>query len=90
MPFDWDAIDRAVKDASKATDDQLASRVSSLTSLTDDDIKALFPNQGDVQKVAKLMSIVNATASENERANALAANIQQLAPVALRLLTHLV
>jgi hypothetical protein len=88
MPFDWDAIDKDIKDASKATDDQLASRVSSVTSLKDDEIKALFPSQGDVQKLAQLMAIVNDATAENERANALAANIKQLAPVAVRLLKH--
>jgi len=86
MTFDWEAIDQAIDDASRKTDDALASRLSSMTSLNDQEIKQLFPTQGDVQAVAKLMAIVSATTAENERVNSLVSNIQQLAPVALRLL----
>lgn len=89
-PFDWNSIQRASADAARATDDELASRISSLTRLKDSEIKALFPTQADVQNVAKLMDIVNRKTAENERANEFVANIQQLAPVALRLLSHLV
>lgn len=69
MDSDWKKIlDKAVAD----THDQYAGKVSSLTSLTDDEIKALTPAAGDREKLAKLLGVVaDATKSNNEKAEAL-------------------
>lgn len=86
MSTDWDAIAAAVDDAARQTDDHLAGRVSSLIRLTDDEIKALFPNKGDVQKLAELMSIVRGAAGHQQKVNQLAANAERLGSVIVTLL----
>lgn len=89
MTFDWKAIDAAVNTASAAATEDLAPQVSSLCRLKDTEIRALFPTPADVQKLAKLMEIVSSSTAENEKVNALVADIRTLAPAVVRLLTHL-
>ena len=89
MPIDWDAIDVEMKQARKKTDDELAGAVSSLTRLTDEEVKELFPRQGDVQRLKQLMEIVRGSASEQKRINLLVANIEELGGTVLKLLGKL-
>jgi hypothetical protein len=89
VTFDWKAIDAAVVAASKESSEDLAPRVSSLIRLKDSEIRALFPTPADVQKLAKLMDIVSSAAAENDKVNALVADIRTLAPAVLRLLERL-
>lgn len=89
MTFDWKGIDAAVNAASKETSEDLAPRVSSLCRLKDTEIRALFPTPGDVQRLAKLMDIVSSATAENDKVNALVADIRTLAPAVVRLLKRL-
>jgi hypothetical protein len=86
MPIDWGAIDAAIEDAGKKTDDLLAARISSVTRLTDDEIKSLFPTPADVERLAELMKIVRASTAEREKINLLVSNIDSLAGPAIKLL----
>ncbi len=49
MPIDWDAFDAAIDAeidaAAERTNDRLASQVSSLTRMTDEEVKELFPTR---------------------------------------------
>lgn len=66
MATSWESI---LANAKKQTDDTFAARVSSLTSLTDAEIKQIAPTADDKEKLAKLMSIVSdATMSNNAKA----------------------
>ncbi|HLA89716.1 MAG TPA: hypothetical protein VJL28_04705 [Gemmatimonadaceae bacterium] len=87
-PIDWTAIDAAIAGAAARTDDALASRISSITRLTDDEVKQLFPKPADVEKLAELMKIVKGATSETEKINALVAKADRLAGTALTLLGH--
>ncbi len=45
------ALDEEIQIAAKQTNEKLASKASSLTRLTDQEIKDLFPTPADVQKL---------------------------------------
>ncbi len=89
MPIDWSDVDDAIKGAAKKTDDDLASKISSLTRFTDDEIKKLFPTKADVQRLSELMQIVQASTSEQEKVNRLTKNIASLGGTVLTLLKAL-
>lgn len=90
MPTDWDAIDRAIKRAKDETDDALASRISSVTRLTDDEVKKLFPAPADAAKLAELMRIVTEGTTKTQKVNALVANIERLGGTVITLLNRFV
>ena len=90
MPIDWDKfnedLDSAINDAAKRTDDKLAGKISSVTRLTDEEIKKLFPEPADVKKLAQLMEIVKKAGDRNEKINQIASNAEQFAGIILTLL----
>ena len=86
MDSTWEEIRKKAK---KQTDDTFASKVSSLTRLTDDEIKEITPNALDKERLATLLEIVaDATKSNNEKAEAIR-NINGLAEIAVPLLRKL-
>ena len=80
------ALDAAIKRAAKRTDDKLADQASSVTRLTNEDIKQLFPKPADVQKLRNLMKIVKGAESRNKRVNKLVKDIDSLAGTVITLL----
>jgi hypothetical protein len=92
-PIDWDEFSRdtasAAADAAAQTDEELANRISSVSRLTGDQVKDLFPTKGDAAKAAKLMSIVKGATSQNEKIAALKNNIDDLAGAVVTLIDHL-
>jgi len=90
MPIDWnsfnDDIDTAVAQSGTRTDDQLASKISSVTRLTDDEIKQMFPDPADVKKLAALMQIVKSATDKNAKINQLVANSETFAGIIIPLL----
>jgi hypothetical protein len=93
MPYDWKAFENDINDAldnaEKRTDNKLASRVSSLTRLNDDEVKKLFPTPADVDKLKQLMKIVKSSDSRNKKVLNLTNNIETLAETAVKLLEAL-
>ncbi len=63
MPVDWDQfksdLDSIIESGAKRADDRLASRISSVTKMTDEEVKELFPEPADAKKLAGLMKVVN-------------------------------
>jgi hypothetical protein len=53
--------------ASVATKDEFAQELSSFTTLTADEIKALFPTESDRAELLELLRIVNSAGSENAK-----------------------
>ena len=90
MPIDWEKlgkeIDEALKRAEKRTDDKLASRVASMTRLTEEEIKLLFPAPADVDKLKKLMEIVKSDEDRNRKVVLLKNNIESVAETVVKLL----
>ncbi|MGB2764272.1 MAG: hypothetical protein WBC02_10050 [Candidatus Aminicenantaceae bacterium] len=84
--FDWDAIDREIDAAADRTDEKLASAISSVTRLNNEEIKELFPEPADVEKLNRLTKIVKQATNRNEKINNLVANIKDLAGTVITLL----
>lgn len=83
-------IDAIMDDAAQKTDDKLAGQISSLTHMTDDEIKALFPTAADAKKFAELMRIVKSAETRNTKISNIVENSEKFAGVVLSLLDNFV
>ena len=90
MPIDWDKfdseIDVAIEISDDATDDKLASRISSITRMTDEEVKELFPNPADTKKLTELMKIVKSAEDRNSKVNKIVSNADEFGGIVLTLL----
>ena len=91
MPVDWDSldIDRAIEDSANHTDEKLASKISSLTRMTDDEIKELFPKSSDVKKLTELMRIVKSAEDRNIKVKKICDNVEDFGDIMFVLLKKL-
>jgi hypothetical protein len=86
MPINWGPIDTAIENAANKTTADLARRLAAVTRLTDDDVKELFPEKADAEKLRKLIEIVKSADNRNTRINKLVANIEGLAGTVIDLI----
>ncbi|HED37229.1 MAG TPA: hypothetical protein ENI76_03170, partial [Ignavibacteria bacterium] len=90
MPIDWDEFESDLNDtidnAADRTDTKLASRISSITRMTDEEIEELFPKPADVKKLVKLMKIVKSAEDRNSKINKIISNVEELAGTVLTVL----
>jgi hypothetical protein len=90
MPVNWDEldgeIDSIIDEAAGATDQRLASRISSITRMTDDEVQELFPDPADVKKLSELMRIVKSSEDRNKKINRIVSNAEDFGGVVLSLL----
>jgi len=93
MPIDWDKfekrLDKIIDKAGNKTDDKLASKVSSITRMTNEEIMELFPKPPDIEKLTKLMKIVKSAEDRNNKINQLVENSEEFAGIVLTLLGKL-
>ena len=93
MPIDWENfqsdLDALVNDAGEKTDQQLAGKISSVTRLTDEEVKEMFPDPADVKKLGELMEIVKRSGDKNDKINKIVANAEDFAGIILTLLGKL-
>ena len=91
MPVNWDdfdqQIDEAITQAGQQTDDQLAGKISSVTTMTDEEVKALFPDPADVKKLTDLMKVLQSSADRNTKINQIMDNTQEFGSIVLTLLS---
>jgi len=90
MAINWDEIDseldEIIDNAANETDEELASKISSLTKMTDEEVKELFPNPADAKKLVQLMKIVKSSEDRNTKMNNIVSNAQEFSGVMLTLL----
>ena len=90
MAINWDEfdneIDELIEQSANETDEQLASRISSLTKMTDEEVQELFPNPADAKKLVQLMKIVKSSEDRNTKINNIVSNAQEFSGVMLTLL----
>lgn len=90
MPINWEQldsdIDTAITAGVAATDDKLASRISSITRMTDNEIKELFPAPADAKKLADLIKIVKSAEDRNTKITQIVSNAEKFGGVVLTLL----
>ncbi len=79
-------IDAIVDDAAQKTDDKLAGQISSLTRMTDAEIKKLFPKAADAKKLVALMQIVKSAETRNKKISNIVENSEKFAGIVLKLL----
>lgn len=93
MPIDWNEfdknLDQAIRESVDAVDNKLASYISSITRLTDDEINELFPEPADLKKLSELLKIVKSAETRNNKINSIVSNSEEFASVVLTLLTKL-
>jgi hypothetical protein len=83
-------IKALAKDAAAETDNKLATQISSLTKLKEEEVKKLFPEKGDVAKFIELMQIVNSADSRNKKVNQIIEKAEKFSDIILTLLTKVV
>ena len=90
MPVNWDEFDNEIDDIIdknvKTTDEKLASRISSITRMTDDEVKELFPDPADVKKLTELLKIVKSADDRNTKINKIVNNAEQFGGIVLSLI----
>jgi len=90
MPINWDEfdneIDSIIESSAKATDEKLASRISSITRMTDEEVQELFPDPADVKKLTELMKIVKSADERNTKINNIVSNTEKFGGIVLTLL----
>jgi hypothetical protein len=83
-------LDAILDDAEQRTDDKLAGEISSLTRMTDAQIKELFPKTADATKLVELMQIVKTAEDRNTKVNNIVANSEKFAGTIVTLLDKLI
>jgi hypothetical protein len=81
-----DEFEELLDEAEALTQEDLKSRISSLTRLTDAEIGELFPKKADRQQLVELMSVVRSGAAANVRRKQIVDGIEKYAGVVLTLL----
>jgi len=93
MPINWDEFDesvnQAITESVDAVDTKLASHISSITRLTDDEVNELFPEPADLKKLAELLKIVKSAETRNIKVNSIVNNSEEFGSIVLTLLTKL-
>jgi hypothetical protein len=75
-----------LKASVEKTNNQLASEISSLTRLTDAQIKSVCPARVDKESLLRLLEIVNSATEENTKIKQLKDNIETLAGTVIKVL----
>lgn len=92
--IDWTQFEKDVKEASERaahlTDAQLASKLASVTSLTQREIQEIFPKPSDVAAFAELMKIVKSSTDRNNKINQIVANSEKFAGIIISLLNKII
>jgi len=90
MPINWDEFDNEIDDiiaeSAEETDQKLASKISSITRMTDDEVKELFPEPADIKKLVELMKVVKSSENRNNKINKLVGNAEEFGGIVLTLL----
>ncbi|MFO7962738.1 MAG: hypothetical protein R6U50_02345 [Desulfobacterales bacterium] len=91
MPLNWEKFEKdvntAVKTSGKVTDQKLASKMSSVTRLTDDEIQKLFPTPTDAKRLFELMKIVKSASHRNTKIKEIVLNAERFAGIIVTLLS---
>lgn len=77
-----------VDQAADETDEELATEMSSITKLTNEEVKELFPKPSDAQKLFELIRLVNEDTERNEKVNELVANSERFADIVITLVSR--
>ncbi len=92
MAIDWsdlkNNLPNLIDSSVQATDQSLASEISSLTTMSQDEVKQLFPTPADVQSLTDLMEVVKGAQSQNDKINNIFSNVEKWGGTVLKLLSR--
>ena len=90
MPVNWEEfekeIDSIIDFSADKTDDRLALRISSITRMTEEEVKELFPRSADAKRLTELMKIVKSAEDRNIKINRIVSNAGEFGGIILSLL----
>jgi len=90
MLIEWEEfdseVDAIIESSADKTDEKLASKISSITRMTDDEVQELFPDPADVKKLTELMKIVKSSEERNTKVNNIVSNAEKFGGIVLTLL----
>lgn len=90
MAIDWkrfqNELDQSVNEAGNRTDKRLANKISSITRLTELEVKQLFPNPGDVKRLGELIEIIKRAGEKNEKVKTIVSNAEKFGGIIFALL----
>lgn len=93
MSIDWEKFDndlsQSIEESVRTVDAKLATQMSSITRLTDEEINELFPEPADLQNLSELLKVVKSAETKNNKVNAIISNSEKFAKVTLQLLEKL-
>ena len=94
MPFDInefkEKFNSARQHALDKTNIELASEISSVSRLTNEEIIDLFPETTDMEKLASLIEIVNSSEEQNTKINQIVANAEKFGGIILSLVKKII
>lgn len=87
MALDWSGvdIDGAINRAADATDRQLASQISSITRLTDEEVAELCPEPADAKALQNALEILGAATDYNSKVARIMNGGEKLVKMAIKL-----
>ena len=83
-------LDKIMEEAKEKTDNKLASEISSVSRLTDAEVKKLFPDKASAAAFIELMTIVKSSDDRNKKVNRILDNGKKFGGIVLDLLGKLV
>jgi len=90
MAIDWtkyqNELDQTVNEAGDKTDKRLAQKISSITRLTELEVKQLFPDPGDVKRLGELIAIIRRAGDKNEKISMIVGNAERFGSIIFTLL----
>lgn len=89
MPTRRERFERISREAREATNRELAGEISSLTFLTQDEVRRLLPRKVDKERFGTLMAIVAAETDDNRKIAALRENLDEVGGVLMTVLKQL-
>ena len=94
MAINWEEfkedLETTIDNEADRTDEELASKISSLTRMTNEEIIELFPLPADTKKLAALMSIVHSSEAKNTKINKIVSNAEDFGGIVFTLLRKFV
>jgi hypothetical protein len=86
MPSRRERFQRISREARESTNRALASEISSLTFLTEDDVRRLLPRKRDKEGFGTLMAIVASRTDDTAKVAAIRDNLDEVGAVLVRIL----
>lgn len=85
-----DNFDEISAKAKEDADREVGNKISSVTKMSRDEVKELFPETADQKKLAELMQIVKSADDHNQKVNAITDRAEEFSGIVVKLLGRFV